>query len=110
MKFYLLVYNWNNIIYYEQFAFSSRQSKITRLIKDSLGGNARTVMITCLSPCYKDLPESLNALKYAKRVSNPHSIYNIPHVHVHCNYTCRYTSVEAPFLITVQHEKGQCIN
>ena len=45
-----------------------RDSKITRLLKDSLGGNARTVMITCLSPSMADLAESLNALKYAKRV------------------------------------------
>ena len=49
----------------------TRDSKITRLLKDSLGGNALTVMITCLSPCMEDLPESLNTLKYAKRVS-PH--------------------------------------
>ena len=46
-----------------------RDSKITRLLKDSLGGNARTVMITCLSPAAVNLTESLNSLKYAKRVS-----------------------------------------
>ncbi len=46
-----------------------RDSKITRILKDSLGGSALTAMITCLSPANRDLPESLNALKYAKRVS-----------------------------------------
>ncbi len=46
-----------------------RDSKITRLLKDSLGGNAKTLMITCVSPCITDLDESLNALKYAHRVT-----------------------------------------
>ncbi|CAF0939041.1 unnamed protein product [Rotaria sordida] len=46
-----------------------RDSKITRLLKDSLGGNAKTLMITCVSPCIVDLDESLNALKYADRAS-----------------------------------------
>ncbi|CAF3564845.1 unnamed protein product [Adineta steineri] len=46
-----------------------RDSKITRLLKDSLGGNAKTLMITCVSPCIVDLDESLNALKYAHRAS-----------------------------------------
>ena len=48
-----------------------RQSKLTRLLKDSLGGNSRTVMITCLSPCSSDFDENLNSLKYATRVSRP---------------------------------------
>ena len=42
---------------------------MTRLLKDSLGGNARTLMITCLSPCAADFAENLNSLKYATRVS-----------------------------------------
>ncbi|CAF0800873.1 unnamed protein product [Rotaria sp. Silwood1] len=46
-----------------------RDSKITRLLKDSLGGNAKTLMITCVSPCTADLDESLNAFKYAHRAS-----------------------------------------
>lgn len=45
-----------------------RQSKLTRLLKDSLGGNSRTVMITCLSPCSLDFDENLTSLKYATRV------------------------------------------
>ena len=47
-----------------------RESKITRLLKDSLGGNARTAMITCLSPAAVNFAENLNSLKYAKRVSH----------------------------------------
>ena len=45
-----------------------RESKLTRLLKDSLGGNSRTVMITCLSPALCDLDENINSLKYASRV------------------------------------------
>nr|XP_006626674.1 PREDICTED: kinesin-like protein KIF27 [Lepisosteus oculatus]XP_015219438.1 PREDICTED: kinesin-like protein KIF27 [Lepisosteus oculatus] len=47
-----------------------RDAKITRILKDSLGGNAKTVMITCISPSSSDLDESLNSLKYANRARN----------------------------------------
>ena len=47
-----------------------RESKITRLLKDSLGGNARTLMICCISPAAANFDETLNALKYANRVSD----------------------------------------
>ena len=46
-----------------------RDSKITRILKDSLGGNAKTCMITCISPSAVSFDETLNALKYANRVS-----------------------------------------
>ncbi|NXA00792.1 KIF27 protein, partial [Nesospiza acunhae] len=47
-----------------------RDAKITRILKDSLGGNAKTVMITCISPSLLDFDESLNSLKYANRAKN----------------------------------------
>lgn len=47
-----------------------RDSKVTRLLKDSLGGNSRTLMVTCLSPCAADFAENLNSLKYATRARN----------------------------------------
>ncbi|KAM5298984.1 kinesin-like protein KIF27 isoform 2-T2 [Ctenodactylus gundi] len=47
-----------------------RNAKITRLLKDSLGGSAKTVMITCVSPSSSDFDESLNSLKYANRARN----------------------------------------
>ncbi|XP_043839764.1 LOW QUALITY PROTEIN: kinesin-like protein KIF27 [Dromiciops gliroides] len=47
-----------------------RDAKITRILKDSLGGNAKTVMITCISPSSSDFDESLNSLKYANRARN----------------------------------------
>jgi len=42
-----------------------RDSKLTRLLKDSLGGNTKTVMIACISPFYMAYEETVNTLKYA---------------------------------------------
>ncbi|GLE02519.1 hypothetical protein PINS_up011357 [Pythium insidiosum] len=47
-----------------------RDSKLTRLLKDSLGGNCRTVMIANVSPAATSLEETLNTLKYANRAKN----------------------------------------
>lgn len=41
-----------------------------RILKDSLGGNAKTLMIACISPSSSDFDESLNTLNYAKRARN----------------------------------------
>ncbi|KAJ4965283.1 hypothetical protein NE237_017132 [Protea cynaroides] len=47
-----------------------RDSKLTRLLQDSLGGNSRTVMIACISPADINVEETLNTLKYANRARN----------------------------------------
>ncbi|KAL4225702.1 Kinesin-like protein kif21b [Mactra antiquata] len=47
-----------------------RDSKLTRLLQDSLGGNSRTLMIACVSPSDRDFMETLNTLKYANRARN----------------------------------------
>ena len=47
-----------------------RDSKLTRLLKDSLGGNAKTVMIAHISPASTSFEESRNTLKYAARSRN----------------------------------------
>jgi len=47
-----------------------RDSKLTRLLKDSLGGNCRTVMIANISSCENSFEETLNTLKYANRAKN----------------------------------------
>lgn len=48
--------------------------------KDSLGGNAFTLMIVCLSPSASHLQETLNTLKFATRAAN---ICNRPVANVH---------------------------
>lgn len=47
-----------------------RDSKLTRILQDSLGGNSRTTMIACVSPAESNYEESLNAVKYASRARN----------------------------------------
>ncbi|KAG0044847.1 kinesin-like protein Klp5 [Gryganskiella cystojenkinii] len=47
-----------------------RDSKLTRLLKFSLGGNCKTVMIACVSPSSQHYEETQNTLKYANRAKN----------------------------------------
>lgn len=47
-----------------------RDSKLTRLLQDSLGGNSRTIMIACVSPADFNLEESVNTLRYATSARN----------------------------------------
>ncbi|GMT19443.1 hypothetical protein PFISCL1PPCAC_10740, partial [Pristionchus fissidentatus] len=54
-----------------------RDSKITRLLQDSLGGSSYTVMIACVSPADSNGEETLSTLRYADRVK---SIKNKPTV------------------------------
>lgn len=44
-----------------------RNSKLTRILKDSLGGNIRTIMIACISPAPSLYDETINTLNYASR-------------------------------------------
>lgn len=47
-----------------------RNSKLTRLLKFSLGGNCKTVMIVCVSPSSQHFDETQNTLRYANRAKN----------------------------------------
>ncbi|CAL1573803.1 unnamed protein product [Knipowitschia caucasica] len=44
-----------------------RDSKLTRLLQDSLGGNSHTLMIACISPADSNMEETINTLRYADR-------------------------------------------
>lgn len=52
-----------------------RESKLTSLLKQSLGGNSYTLMIACLSPSDRFMEENLSTLQYASKASQ---ISNIP--------------------------------
>ena len=54
-----------------------RDSKLTRLLQDSLGGNTKTVMIAAVSPADYNYEETLSTLRYASRAK---SIKNKPKV------------------------------
>ena len=47
-----------------------RDSKLTRLLQESLGGNALTVMIATVSPSVFNIDETLSTLQYANRAKN----------------------------------------
>jgi len=47
-----------------------RNHKLTQLLSDSLGGNAKTLMFVNVSPTKSDVEETLNSLGYASRVRN----------------------------------------
>lgn len=46
-----------------------RESKLTRLLKDSLGGNGITVLLSCISPSSGNVDETSNTLYFSKRAS-----------------------------------------
>lgn len=52
-----------------------RESKLTQLLKQSLGGNSYTLMVACLSPADRFIDENLSTLQYAARASQ---ISNVP--------------------------------
>jgi kinesin family protein 18/19 len=59
-----------------------RNSKLTRLLKFSLGGNCKTVMIVCVSPSSVHYDETQNTLRYANRAKNiqtkvTRNVYNV---------------------------------
>ncbi|KAL3811732.1 hypothetical protein ACHAXA_009506, partial [Cyclostephanos tholiformis] len=47
-----------------------RDSKLTRLLQDSLGGKSRTVMLACIAPAESNIEESINTLRNAERTRN----------------------------------------
>lgn len=47
-----------------------RDSRLTRLLQDSLGGNTKTLMVACLSPADNNYDETLSTLRYANRAKN----------------------------------------
>lgn len=47
-----------------------RDSKLTRLLQDSLGGNSKTVMVATIGPASYNFEETLTTLRYANRAKN----------------------------------------
>lgn len=74
-----------------------RDSKLTRLLKDSLGGNCRTVMIANVSPSSKSYDDTHNTLKYANRAKEIKSSVSI--------YSC-----SSELLILIQFLDCKCMD
>ncbi len=52
-----------------------RDSKLTRLLKDSLGGNTRTIMITCITLTKSQVDETIHSLNYSSRAKRIKQLY-----------------------------------
>lgn len=59
-----------------------RQSKLTRLLQDALGGNSQTLFLACVSPSDTNASETLSTLHYANRARN---IKNAPTKNIDAN-------------------------
>lgn len=49
--------------------FTNRESKLTRLLQDSLGGTTKTCIIATVSPASGSIEESLSTLEYGMRIN-----------------------------------------
>ena len=47
-----------------------RDSKLTRMLQDSLGGNTKTLMVAAISPADYNYEETMSTLRYANRAKN----------------------------------------
>jgi kinesin family protein 18/19 len=85
-----------------------RDSKLTRLLKDSLGGNCRTVMIANISSAESSFEETLNTLKYANRAKNikTHVKRNVLNVNHHIS---EYVSLISNLRSEIQVLKDQIV-
>ena len=74
-----------------------RDSKLTRLLQESLGGKAKTCIIATLSPSQLAVEETLSTLDYAHRAK---SIKNVPQVRTHV-VTTRFPRVDNELVVSV---------
>ncbi|KAM0793332.1 hypothetical protein ACM66B_000788 [Microbotryomycetes sp. NB124-2] len=74
-----------------------RDSKLTRLLKPSLGGNCKTVMIVCVSPSSAHYDETHNTLQYANRAKEikTKAIRNVISVDRHVAQYCQQIMQQA---------------
>lgn len=61
-----------------------RDSKLTRVLQDALGGSARTALIVCASPCSDNAAETLSSLRFGARARG---IVNVAQVRVSATHT-----------------------
>ncbi|EPR79261.1 Kinesin family protein [Spraguea lophii 42_110] len=59
-----------NALYHRDNHIPYRSSKITRILRSSLGGNSSTLFIACINPSNDDISETQNTLKYALRTTS----------------------------------------
>ncbi|BGP44737.1 tubulin-dependent ATPase kip3 [Rhodotorula kratochvilovae] len=83
-----------------------RDSKLTRLLKQSLGGNCKTVMIVCVSPSSAHYDETHNTLQYANRAKEikTKAIRNVISVDRHVAQYCQQIMEQAQVIERLRRE------
>lgn len=87
-----------------------RDSKLTRLLQDSLGGNSITLMIACVSPADYNLEETVSTLRYAdraKKIKNKPIVNQDPHA---AEVSRLQTIIHKLRLDALQHGTGDTIS
>lgn len=79
-----------------------RESKLTRLLQDSLGGRTKTCIIATISPAKSNLEETISTLDYAFRAKN---IRNKPQV----NQTISKKTLLREFTVEIEKLKSELI-
>ena len=57
-----------------------RNSVLTRILQESIGGNSKTTLIVCASPADGDITETLSTLRFAARAKR---VKNVAKVNAH---------------------------
>ncbi|XP_071955031.1 kinesin-like protein KIF18A isoform X2 [Antedon mediterranea] len=83
-----------------------RNSKLTRLLKDSLGGNCNTVMIAAVSPSSLTYDDTYNTLRYADRAKNIKSQVKSNVVNVNFHVT-QYTKIISDLRLEISELKDK---
>ncbi|KAJ4719518.1 Kinesin-like protein [Melia azedarach] len=76
-----------------------RDSKLTRILQDALGGNSRTALLCCCSPSCSNASESLSTLRFGTRAkhikASPHAYHCSEENNVKKHGTCYTTKDES---------------
>ena len=83
-----------------------RDSKLTRLLEDSLGGNCKTTMVATVSPAFDAFSESHSSLKFANRAKNIQNVARINEDVDHKALLRKYEN-ELKYLRSVLEDKSE---
>nr|XP_042132980.1 kinesin-like protein KIF18A [Peromyscus maniculatus bairdii] len=83
-----------------------RNSKLTRLLKDSLGGNCQTIMIAAVSPSSLFYDDTYNTLKYANRAKDIKSSLksNVVNVNSHISQYVKICNVQKAEILMLKEK------
>ena len=74
---YISEIRWEIVLTCVYLMWFYRDSKLTRLLQDSLSGNTRTIQVACLAPTVMHTLESMSTLQFAERAKNVKVSYTL---------------------------------